>query len=92
EYLILASLRKTLNNQNATMTAYLACFHCCIGGRPQMKKHPQLNRNMIREPMNLVHIAHVGTKEMASSPSIEQIQEQMNSKGGYNNNSTSTQI
>ncbi|KAJ7342077.1 hypothetical protein JRQ81_008707 [Phrynocephalus forsythii] len=75
------------------MTEFLVCFHCCIGDQPQMKRHPRLTINMIGEPMNFVHIAHVGTKEMASSPpSVEQIQEQMNSKGGYNNNnSTSTQ-
>ncbi|XP_061451719.1 CDC42 small effector protein 2-A-like [Rhineura floridana] len=76
------------------MTEFLVCFNCCIGDQPQSKRHPRLDRNMIGEPMNFVHITHIGTKEMASAlPSAGEIQEQMNSKGGYhNNNSSSTQV
>ncbi|KAL7980085.1 hypothetical protein Chor_001353, partial [Crotalus horridus] len=53
----------------------------------------RLDRRMIGEPKNFVHITHFGAKEMASNPPpVGHIQEQMNSKGGYSNNSTSSQI
>ncbi|KAG8145060.1 hypothetical protein E2320_013429 [Naja naja] len=48
----------------------------------------RLDRKMIGEPMNFVHITHFGTKEMTNNPpSVGHIQERMNSKGGYSNNS-----
>ncbi|XP_025021759.1 CDC42 small effector protein 2-like [Python bivittatus] len=75
------------------MTEFLVCFNCCIGDQPRTKRHPRLDRKMIGEPMNFVHITHFGTKEMASNPpSVGQIQERMNSKGGYSNHSMSTQV
>uniref|UniRef100_A0A8C6YH07 CRIB domain-containing protein n=1 Tax=Naja naja TaxID=35670 RepID=A0A8C6YH07_NAJNA len=67
------------------MTEFLVCFNCCIGDQPQTKR---LDRKMIGEPMNFVHITHFGTKEMTNNPpSVGHIQERMNSKGGYSNNS-----
>ncbi|NXW83157.1 C4S2B protein, partial [Alopecoenas beccarii] len=46
------------------MTEFLVCFNWCNGEQPQPKRRQRLDRNMIGEPMNFVHTAHVGAREM----------------------------
>ncbi|NXE87114.1 C4S2C protein, partial [Menura novaehollandiae] len=48
------------------MTEFLVCFNWCNGEQPPPKRHRRLDRNMIGEPMNFVHTAHVGAREMSS--------------------------
>nr|XP_047927883.1 CDC42 small effector protein 2-B-like isoform X1 [Anser cygnoides] len=55
------------------------------------KRRRRLDRNMIGEPMNFVHNAHVGTREMSSDfSSTASIQDHMKSKGGYTNGTSAT--
>ncbi|XP_009938562.1 CDC42 small effector protein 2-B-like [Opisthocomus hoazin] len=68
------------------MTEFLVCFNWCNGEQPQPKRRRRLDRNMIGEPMNFVHTAHVGAGEMSSDcSSALSIQDHMKSKGGYTN-------
>ncbi|XP_032646492.1 CDC42 small effector protein 2-B-like [Chelonoidis abingdonii] len=68
------------------MTEFLVCFNWCSGEQPQPKRRRRLDRKMIGEPMNFVHTAHVGTREMNSGfTSAGSIQDHMKSKGGYTN-------
>ncbi|CAM4611285.1 unnamed protein product [Lepidochelys olivacea] len=48
------------------MAEFLVCFNWCSGEHPQPKRRRRLDRNMIGEPMNFVHTAHVGTRDMNS--------------------------
>ncbi|NXD06316.1 C4S2B protein, partial [Nothocercus nigrocapillus] len=53
------------------MTEFLVCFSWCNGEPPQPKRRRRLDRDMIGEPMNFVHTAHVGAREMSSGfPSV----------------------
>ncbi|KAM6246190.1 uncharacterized protein M6G45_010471, partial [Spheniscus humboldti] len=55
------------------------------------KRRRRLDRNMIGEPMNFVHTAHVGAREMSSDySSAVSIQDHMKSKGGYTNGTSAT--
>ncbi|KAF2977746.1 hypothetical protein EK904_007714 [Melospiza melodia maxima] len=55
------------------------------------KRRRRLDRNMIGEPMNFVHTAHVGAGEMSSDySSAVSIQDHMKSKGGYTNGTSAT--
>ncbi|XP_035397750.1 CDC42 small effector protein 2-B-like [Cygnus atratus] len=73
------------------MTEFLVCFNWCNGEQPQLKRYQRLYRNMIGEPMNFVHNAHVGTREMSrNSSSTASIQDHMKSKGGYSNGTSAT--
>ncbi|KAM9181839.1 CDC42 small effector protein 2-B-like [Mergus octosetaceus] len=73
------------------MTEFLVCFNWCNGEQQQLKRCQRLDWNMIGEPMNFVHNAHVGTREMSSdSSSTASIQDHMKSKGGYTNGTSAT--
>ncbi|XP_023687809.1 CDC42 small effector protein 1 [Paramormyrops kingsleyae] len=56
---------------------------CCVVAKPPPKKRRRkIDRSMIGEPMNFVHLTHIGSGEMTEglAPSGP-IQEQMRSKG-----------
>ncbi|XP_009679629.1 CDC42 small effector protein 2-B-like [Struthio camelus] len=73
------------------MTEFLVCFNWCNGEPPQPKRRRRLDRDMIGEPMNFVHTAHVGAGEMSSGfSSAVSIQDHMKSKGGYTNGTSAT--
>ncbi|KAM7039618.1 PREDICTED: CDC42 small effector protein 2-B-like [Sturnus vulgaris] len=73
------------------MTEFLVCFNWCNGEQPPPKRRRRLDRNMIGEPMNFVHTAHVGAGEMSSDySSAMSIQDHMKSKGGYTNGTSAT--
>nr|XP_015198543.1 PREDICTED: CDC42 small effector protein 2-like [Lepisosteus oculatus]XP_015198545.1 PREDICTED: CDC42 small effector protein 2-like [Lepisosteus oculatus]XP_015198546.1 PREDICTED: CDC42 small effector protein 2-like [Lepisosteus oculatus]XP_015198547.1 PREDICTED: CDC42 small effector protein 2-like [Lepisosteus oculatus]XP_015198548.1 PREDICTED: CDC42 small effector protein 2-like [Lepisosteus oculatus] len=68
------------------MTEFWVCFSCCIAEQPQPKRRRRIDRSMIGEPMNFVHTTHVGSGDMnLGHSSVDSIQEQMKSKGGYGN-------
>ncbi|XP_006259411.1 CDC42 small effector protein 2-A [Alligator mississippiensis] len=76
------------------MAEFCICFNWCSSEEPQPKRHQRLDRSMIGEPMNFVHMAHVGTREIINGlASVGSIQDYMKSKGGYaNDNSTNAQL
>ncbi|KAJ7409458.1 hypothetical protein WISP_114773 [Willisornis vidua] len=60
-------------------------------GEKEKKRRRRLDRNMIGEPMNFVHTAHVGARDMSSDyTSAVSIQDHMKSKGGYTNGTSAT--
>ncbi|XP_069041297.1 CDC42 small effector protein 1 [Lepisosteus oculatus] len=56
---------------------------CCVVEKPQpKKKRRRIDRSMIGEPMNFVHLTHIGSGEMPEGlPPSGSMQEQMRSKG-----------
>ncbi|XP_005878054.1 PREDICTED: CDC42 small effector protein 1 [Myotis brandtii] len=57
---------------------------CCVVEKPQLKKRRRINRTMIGEPMNFVHLTHIGSGEMEAGDGLAMtgaVQEQMRSKG-----------
>ncbi|KAG5270629.1 hypothetical protein AALO_G00194810 [Alosa alosa] len=67
------------------MTEFWVCFSCCIAEQPQPKRRRRIDRSMIGEPTNFVHTTHVGSGDMNIAPSVDSVQAQMRSKGGYGN-------
>ncbi|GLD58287.1 CDC42 small effector protein 2 [Lates japonicus] len=57
---------------------------CCIAEQPQPKRRRRIDRSMIGEPTNFVHTTHVGSGDMGLGlASVDLVQAQMKSKGGY---------
>ncbi|XP_025934900.1 CDC42 small effector protein 1 [Apteryx mantelli] len=58
---------------------------CCVVEKPQPKKRRRrIDRSMIGEPMNFMHLTHIGSNDMAAGeglPMTGAVQE-MRSKGG----------
>ncbi|KAG7481458.1 hypothetical protein MATL_G00066940 [Megalops atlanticus] len=66
------------------MSEFWLCFSCCITEQPQPKRRRRIDRSMIGEPTNFVHTAHVGSGDLCNGVnSVNSIQSQMQSKGGY---------
>ncbi|KAM5129187.1 CDC42 small effector protein 1 isoform 1-T2 [Mantella aurantiaca] len=59
---------------------------CCVVEKPQpKKKRRRIDRSMIGEPMNFVHLTHIGSGDMGSGDGLKMggaMQEQMRSKCG----------
>ncbi|KAE8588572.1 hypothetical protein XENTR_v10022618 [Xenopus tropicalis] len=59
---------------------------CCVVEKPQpKKKRKRIDRSMIGEPMNFVHLTHIGSGDMGASDGLPRaggVQEQMRSKCG----------
>uniref|UniRef100_A0A4W5MKQ8 CRIB domain-containing protein n=1 Tax=Hucho hucho TaxID=62062 RepID=A0A4W5MKQ8_9TELE len=74
------------------MTEFWVCFSCCVGEQPQPKRRRRIDRSMIGEPTNFVHTTHVGSGDMGVGlSSVNSVQAQMKSKGGYQGGSESNQ-
>nr|XP_060165987.1 CDC42 small effector protein 1-like [Globicephala melas] len=58
---------------------------CCMVGNPQLKKKRRwLDWAMIEEPMNFVHLTHIGSREMGVGDGLAMtgaVQEQIRFKG-----------
>nr|XP_033694728.1 CDC42 small effector protein 1-like [Tursiops truncatus] len=58
---------------------------CCMVGNPQLKKKRRwLGWAMIGEPMNFVHLTHIGSREMGVGDGLAMtgaVQEQIRFKG-----------
>ncbi|XP_034774520.1 CDC42 small effector protein 1-A [Acipenser ruthenus] len=56
---------------------------CCVAEKPQpKKKRRRIDRSMIGEPMNFIHLTHLGSGDMSSDgPMPGSVQQQMRSKG-----------
>ncbi|KAJ8290093.1 hypothetical protein GJAV_G00008630 [Gymnothorax javanicus] len=71
-----------LNRRTPGMSEFWHKMSCCVVAKPpSKKKRRKIDRSMIGEPMNFVHLTHIGSGEMAEgfSPSGE-IQEQMRTR------------
>uniref|UniRef100_A0A8C9RWL5 CRIB domain-containing protein n=1 Tax=Scleropages formosus TaxID=113540 RepID=A0A8C9RWL5_SCLFO len=67
------------------MAEFWVCFSCCIAEQPQPKRRRRIDRSMIGEPTNFVHTTHVGSGDVTLGFSVNGVQDQMKSKGGYSN-------
>uniref|UniRef100_A0A671NG41 CRIB domain-containing protein n=1 Tax=Sinocyclocheilus anshuiensis TaxID=1608454 RepID=A0A671NG41_9TELE len=64
------------------MTEFWVCFSCCVAEQPQPKRRRRIDRSMIGEPTNFIHMTHVGSGDMGLG-AVDSVQTQMKSKGGY---------
>ncbi|XP_053823135.1 CDC42 small effector protein 1 isoform X2 [Vidua chalybeata] len=75
----------TLAATTASMSDFWHKLGCCVVEKPQPKKRRRrIDRSMIGEPMNFVHLTHIGSGDMAAGeglPMTGAVQE-MRSKGG----------
>ncbi|KAL6100281.1 cdc42se1 [Pungitius sinensis] len=77
--------------QSGSMSDFWHKMGCCVVAKPPPKKRRRkIDRNMIGEPTNFIHLTHIGSGEMAEGlqPSGP-VQQQMRSKGQSMNGSNS---
>uniref|UniRef100_A0A3P9KQ11 CDC42 small effector 1 n=1 Tax=Oryzias latipes TaxID=8090 RepID=A0A3P9KQ11_ORYLA len=75
------------DRQSITMSDFWHKMGCCVVAKPPpKKKRRKIDRSMIGEPTNFIHLTHIGSGEMAEGlqPSGP-VQEQMRSKGPNTN-------
>ncbi|XP_072227245.1 CDC42 small effector protein 1 [Leuresthes tenuis] len=74
---------RPLDGRSVGMSDFWHKMGCCVVAKPPpKKKRRKIDRTMIGEPTNFVHLTHIGSGEMADGmqPSGS-VQEQMRSKG-----------
>ncbi|XP_037549225.1 CDC42 small effector protein 1 [Nematolebias whitei] len=74
---------RPLDRQSIGMSDFWHKMGCCVVAKPPPKKRRRkIDRSMIGEPTNFIHLTHIGSGEMAEGmhPSGS-VQEQMRSKG-----------
>ncbi|KAK2830950.1 hypothetical protein Q5P01_018881 [Channa striata] len=72
-----------LERRHVIMSDFWHKMGCCVVAKPPpKKKRRKIDRSMIGEPTNFIHLTHIGSGEMAEGlqPSGS-VQEQMRSKG-----------
>ncbi|XP_074469180.1 CDC42 small effector protein 1 [Sebastes fasciatus] len=76
-----------LDRRSVGMSDFWHKMGCCVVAKPPpKKKRRRIDRTMIGEPTNFIHLTHIGSGEMAEGlqPSGS-VQEQMRSKGPSEN-------
>ncbi|XP_065063906.1 CDC42 small effector protein 2-C-like [Rhopilema esculentum] len=68
------------------MSLVMLCFPCCEEEQPPPRRRPKIDRSMIGEPTGFKHTGHIGSGEVATGFDIHSVQDQMQSKGGYEYN------
>lgn len=82
-----AETGRTLDTRSVNMSDFWHKMGCCVVAKPPPKKtRRRIDRTMIGEPTNFIHLTHIGSGEMgdALQPSGT-VQEQMRSKGPNTN-------
>ncbi|XP_029919579.1 CDC42 small effector protein 1 [Myripristis murdjan] len=78
-----AESSRALERRRLGMSEFWHKMGCCVVAKPPpKKKRRKIDRSMIGEPTNFMHLTHIGSGEMAEGlqPSGS-VQEQMRSKG-----------
>ncbi|XP_062342600.1 CDC42 small effector protein 1-like [Osmerus eperlanus] len=72
-----------LDGSGPGMSHFWHKMGCCVVAKPPPKrKRRKIDRTMIGEPTNFMHLTHIGSGEMAEGlPPSGPVQEQMRSKG-----------
>lgn len=81
------ALQSNFANLTARMSEFWHKIGCCVAAKPPpRKRRRKIDRSMIGEPTNFVHLTHIGSGEMADGlqPSGS-VQDQMRSKGPSSN-------
>lgn len=70
------------DRRGVAMSDFWHKMGCCVVAKAAPKKRRRIDRSMIGEPTNFIHLTHIGSGEMAEGlqPSGS-VQEQMRSKG-----------
>lgn len=61
----------------------MLCFPCCVDDQPPQRTRPKIDRSQIGLPTNFQHTGHIGSGEVATGFDVHQVQNSMQSKGGY---------
>lgn len=72
------------------MSLVMLCFPCCVDEQPPPRRRPKIDRSQIGLPTNFQHTGHIGSGEIASGFDVHQVQNSMQSKGGYEHASGNT--
>ncbi|KAG9334707.1 hypothetical protein JZ751_007242 [Albula glossodonta] len=76
--------REERSRRTSEMSQFWHKIGCCVVAKPPPKKkrRRKIDRSMIGEPMNFMHLTHIGSGEMTEGlPPSGSVQEQMRSKG-----------
>ena len=65
------------------MSLVFLCLPCCVDEQPPPRRRPRIDRSQIGLPTNFQHTGHIGSGEVASGFDVRQVQDSMQSKGGY---------
>ncbi|XP_013997119.1 CDC42 small effector protein 1 [Salmo salar] len=86
-----ATESRALNRRSPGMSEFWHKMGCCVVAKPPPKKRRRkIDRSMIGEPTNFMHLTHIGSGEMAEGlPPSGSVQEQMRSKGPSTNGRSS---
>ncbi|XP_053667538.1 CDC42 small effector protein homolog [Anopheles marshallii] len=82
----------------STGDIWLQWFSCCFHQpqSPRRRRHHQrlrIDRSMIGNPTNFVHTGHIGSNDVELTTNhLSALQNQMQSKGGYEMNSLRLQV
>lgn len=78
-----ATESRALERRGPGMSDFWHKMGCCVVAKPPPKrKRRKIDRSMIGEPTNFMHLTHIGSGEMAEGlPPSGSVQEQMRSKG-----------
>jgi len=73
----------SFHHNSNTGDIWVQWFKCCVTAQAPQKRR-RIDRSMIGEPTNFVHLGHVGANDMQQgSRYVNQLQNQMCSKGQY---------
>ncbi|XP_034401620.1 CDC42 small effector protein 1 isoform X2 [Cyclopterus lumpus] len=56
---------RTLDRRSVGMSDFWHKMGCCVVAKPPPKKRRRIDRSMIGEPTNFIHLTHIGSGEMA---------------------------
>lgn len=73
------------------MSLVMLCFPCCVDEQPPPRRRPKIDRSQIGLPTNFQHTGHIGSGEIATGFDVHQVQNSMQSKGGYEESSSNVQ-
>jgi len=65
------------------MSLVMLCFPCCVDEQPPPRRRVKIDRSQIGLPTNFQHTSHIGSGEIAEGFDVNQVQNSMQSKGGY---------
>ncbi|XP_065187971.1 CDC42 small effector protein 2-like [Sycon ciliatum] len=73
--------------------SFLGTICPCLKAEEPPPRRKKIDRAMIGEPSNFVHTGHIGSGDMGggASSALSEIQQRMESKGGYQANGTAAE-
>ncbi|XP_066923834.1 CDC42 small effector protein 2-like isoform X2 [Clytia hemisphaerica] len=74
------------------MSLVMLCFPCCVDEQPPPRRRVKIDRSQIGLPTNFQHTSHIGSGEIAEGFDVNQVQNSMQSKGGYSESAATEKL